>query len=75
MYSNLMLSLIKNLRSMIKVLKIDIKKILFVIFLLFLFCLLPRGVIHAQGETIVQTPEEETLEAVVGNILEEKKLK
>ncbi|OGD53787.1 hypothetical protein A3J78_02540 [Candidatus Beckwithbacteria bacterium RBG_13_35_6] len=43
-------------------------------FLLLLFCLLPRGLIHAQGESIEQPPKEETLEATITNILEEKEI-
>lgn len=50
------------------------KKLLFVVFLLFLLCLLPRGFIHAQSEAIEQPPEEETLEASITNILEEKEI-
>ena len=50
------------------------KKILLVVLLLFLYCLLPRGLILAQSESIEQPPKEETLEAVITNILEEKEI-
>ena len=50
------------------------KKIILVILLLFLFCLLPKGFICAQDESIGQPPKEETLEAVITNILEEKEI-
>jgi len=49
------------------------KKLLFIIILLF-FCLLPPGFVRAQGESGEQSPKEETLEATITNILEEKEI-